>query len=418
MIRAGRRIALAGVFMSPFYTLRLGNLYLTISDVLFLISAGLLMLTRPSNQRRRMSAATGLWVFGGTLIIIAYAASDLVASTVNANTVAVCLQYGFITFLVPFVIAELTCTTRLHAARAFVSGVTFAIGIGLFLRLAFPHIYASGVANGTFIGYMRFGSFLGANGLAKVVALSVPLTWFSLYGKRRWWIVGACFLVIGIYGVTLSASIGGLISVLVAGTLIPALMVITGRHARRRLVLVLAVVVVPAGLIIVDTTSEATWHAIVRPTGGPLAEVASRIYGDNGEFGLSEVGSFGEKAGLATEAYAFIGESPIKGMGSQQYVRRSMYSLPVHNSFLLVWAESGLLGLIGIMLWAVAPVARAWVLFRDSTSISVTRLAVMVLVVGAIWLLNSMTNTEAYSRFYVIPVIIALTQRAAPDLRV
>lgn len=80
----------------------------------------------------------------------------------------------------------------------------------------------------------------------------------------------------------------------------------------------------------------------------------TRVLGALSSGDISEAGTFLSRAALMEEAAHIISEEQIRlvGLGADQFRERSVQSAPVHNIYLLLWVEGGLLALVGWLMFS------------------------------------------------------------------
>lgn len=91
--------------------------------------------------------------------------------------------------------------------------------------------------------------------------------------------------------------------------------------------------------------------------------VLERLTGD-------DLGAAASRGPLAQVALRIIGDHPIFGVGANNYTTQleryytvefaEAYVYTVHNKYLLVWAETGLIGLVTFLGFLFAHIRRAW----------------------------------------------------------
>lgn len=89
----------------------------------------------------------------------------------------------------------------------------------------------------------------------------------------------------------------------------------------------------------------------------------------------SKAGGASARVTLAEVSLNVIRDHPAFGVGSNNYVTvlgdytpLDAYAYVPHNKFLLVWAETGLVGLIAFVVFLAAAIRRGWLALRTSTS--------------------------------------------------
>ncbi len=176
--------------------------------------------------------------------------------------------------------------------------------------------------------YTAFGG--NPNGLAAMMALSLPLAWFLANfwarGLFRW--LSFAYLPVGILGIILTASRGGFITALVGLLIIP----LTFRYLGRGHRFGVAVFIVLAGVLLYSLVPAANFE---------------RLAGTSTE--ISE-GNVSNRSQIWSAGLQLYTESPIIGTGTGSFTRAVEpilgYSMPAHNAWLLVLIEMGIIGFI------------------------------------------------------------------------
>jgi len=161
---------------------------------------------------------------------------------------------------------------------------------------------------------MALGYLADPNQLAQVLVAALP---FFLVGWRSWQSVGNLVTVVApaalfVYGIVLTGSRGGLVAL---ATLLAAAAFLQGRRWLSRLTVVAVLVVSPIALLVARQTAQQ----------------------DDSAAGRMEAWSYGLQ---------LLKESPIWGAGYGSFIES--HDLTAHNSFVLCFAE---LGLVGYLLW-------------------------------------------------------------------
>jgi hypothetical protein len=105
--------------------------------------------------------------------------------------------------------------------------------------------------------------------------------------------------------------------------------------------------------------------------------------------------------GLIHEALDVVDDQLLVGLGVDQYRVKSELGAPVHDVYLLLWAEGGLPALIGwLMLPQIIALTALWVFLRPGGRL----IAATVLAVVAVFLLAATGNAHMYGRFWVVPL--------------
>ena len=139
---------------------------------------------------------------------------------------------------------------------------------------------------------------------------------------------------------------------------------------------------------------------------------------------VSEAGTYISRVELIKEAIDMIADERIivVGIGADQFRERSVQNAPVHNLYLLLWVEGGMLAVIGWVLFSGVGVL-LWYAIRKAGG-SQNALAVVATVV-AVFLTIALFVHICTRRYWTLPVFLCfglgLTQlkrvESSDDLR-
>ncbi len=177
----------------------------------------------------------------------------------------------------------------------------------------------------------RYTSFGGnPNGLAAIMALSLPIAWFLANfwsrGLLRW--LNFAYLPAGILGVILTASRGGFVTAVVGLLIIP----MTFPYLKRGSRIGVAVFVVLAGTLL---------YSLIPPGNfARLSQTSDEI----------SSGNVSNRSQIWAAGLRLYPESPIVGTGTGSFATAVLpilgYSMPAHNAWLLVLVEMGIIGFV------------------------------------------------------------------------
>ncbi len=387
-------------FLSPFSTLRLFGLYFTVADS-FLILAGIVALTLQSTwakehpgTKRAGSTLRTRWIVGGVCILVGFLLSEIAAPSGPTSIVSTSLQYAFVFIYLPLLFSQLDVDGHLKAIKAFVVGLLVIIVAGAVLSAYFPSIYQKFDDAGLVVGVLRVGSFMGVNDLAKSIAICIPLV-LLLYTEKRLKRVPLllAFSILAL-GLVLSASWAGIISSGIAVLLLCILWWFRKPFKTSIAVLALALVLA-ATFVAVTAVGPDKWMKAFDK------RIVQVVQGGD----INKAGSFVIKRDLMKEALTVIEQRPLVGTGAGRYEGLSQYGVKVHNSYLLLWAEGGVLALIGLLLILISSFSLSCrYAFRSETY----RFGIPVLVLVSVFALNAFTSTALYSRFDIIPLLLSV----------
>ena len=103
------------------------------------------------------------------------------------------------------------------------------------------------------------------------------------------------------------------------------------------------------------------------------------------------------------EALELLDETMLIGFGVDQYRLLSKYRIPVHNTYLLLWTEGGMLALVGWLILLGIVLVGSLVVAKGQRLVAATGFAV-----GAVFALIGLTGAHLYARYAFVPMLLAL----------
>jgi O-antigen ligase len=366
------------IFFSVFPALRPAELFFTYSDILFCLSAVLLLL---SGRLRfaPMGPLTVPWMVAFAVLGAGLIVSSLLGSAPERALVVVG-QYVFAYILLAYILVRTDESVVDSLIKSFVLGTVCvnAYGLGVYffgVDETFQFVSGSG----------RLTSFMGnPNANANVIALALPLLLYLWFARKWRHVYVLASLAILAYALVATSSVGGLLWSM-AGVAVFIALSINWR------VVVGIVVCLAAAIPLLEEYGPA-----VLPETFQVRVLEAMQSGD-----MAHAGTFSYRMGLIHEALEVIDDRLLIGMGADQYRARSEMGAPVHDVYLLLWAEGGLPALIGwLMLPQILAVMALWVLGRPGGRL----LGATTLAVIAVFLLVATGTAHMYARFWVVPL--------------
>ena len=380
-------LAVALVFTSPMNFLRASTFYFTLSDALVCLSF-LIMLRRGKLSLQPIGpVATFYWFLGlsallGGLLLSSIVNGDPLRGLVYAG------QYFFTYFVLLLVIAGRSKDELVTLARVFVFAIVLMCLHGAYL------INIDGQRNTSFVsGSGRFTGFVEReNECAALIALSVPILLY-LCAERRLTRLALLALPILAYGVMLTGSNTGLGAFALSVAIFSALTL-----TWKRLVSALA-------FVIVVIAAAAHWGRDYMP-----AIFQRRVLGALESGDLAQAGTFDHRVELIHEAIGWADSTLLVGVGADQYAVNSAIAQPVHNLYLLLWTEGGLLCMMGFIVMIAAGYGPALSALRYRQGRSAAACTISVL---TIFLLSVNAFPSVYGRFWCMPMALAIAMSCA-----
>ena len=386
MLRLAGPVLLAAVFLAPYVTWRVLPPYLfTFSDALFCIAAVLLLAGR-GVAIRPLQDWWALWMLGLAGLLLGFFIGSVVKGD-PLRWVIVAGQYGFAFAVLPALLLRERRRSLVLAALALVAGVTAMELFGSIVYYATDASYeqASRFGHEFVTGAHRLGAFMAdANWNAAMIAMTTPFVLYFARTGRLNTIVAFALLGILCSGLLLSGSFTGFTSTAVG--ILAFLLVDWGKRSIGMLL----------GIVALASAMIATGVGL--PTAFQNRVAVALEQGD-----ISQAGTFAGRMELVKEAWEIVGDTTFVGLGVDQYRVVSADRAPVHNIYLLAWAEGGLLALIGWLLMMLVPLSIAMRRFASDRAA-----AALVIAVTLPFLIFSNAAPHLYARSWVVPLILAL----------
>ena len=354
----------------------------TVSDIGLLL-AGSFLLVRGRFNIRPFGELSSVWY----LAFAAMIGGLLLGSLANGEPVRWLIgsaQYFFAFVFVPMLFMSLDRHLLVQSMKAFVLGVALSqiIGIVAGQFFDFQDTYWT-LDHGFITPNGRIGAMSGEpnlNGATCAFGFAMlAYLYLSNFITARFAIF--CGVAIG-WGLLMSASFTGFSATMFALLLIVTL---SGFRGTARI-----------GLPIL---AAATCYVLL---GGPLPEAfAERVGGAIITGDLSMAGTYVGRTELIKEAWGMAESHLLLGVGLDGYRAESSYGIPVHNLFLLLLNEGGLLSIGGLL--AMLGILLAWFVgtfrwHRLEGSVGLAALGVFIIYAMAI--------PHMYTRLWTIPIML------------
>ncbi|VTZ64138.1 conserved membrane hypothetical protein [Sinorhizobium medicae] len=381
-----RAVVYTAVFLAPYATLRFSELFFTFSDFFFCLSLFLLLITGRIRSRP-LEGATSVWLVAFILLFLGIMLGSLFNGSPQRGLI-VMGQYLFAYMILMIILIRDDQREAYRLAGIFlVSVILIDIhGIITFYTVG----YVPGEGKGIVTGGKRLATVLRNPNLAAAMnALTLPILLFFWSTGRAKSYLAIPALAIIIVTVVLTSSNSGLFSTALCLAVFIAL--VSTPRLLLRLALGLSIVVGGAALFGSKEMLPKTFQ--------------TRVLGALSSGDISEAGTFLSRAALMEEALHIISEEQIKiiGLGADQFRERSVQSAPVHNLYLLLWVEGGLLALIGWLLFSGVGVLLSLAILRvrgDKRALAAVITTILVFLVIALF------NPHMYARYWTMPVLL------------
>lgn len=397
----GEKIFFLAIFFSCFNTLSLPSIYFTLADGLFVLALFFVIvnkkkspvktLNEPFDQALLLSREMYIvWFFAWILLLVGYLLSLFFSMNQETlGTITIVIQYFFIMVIVFYIFLNVVNPNNyMKLLKAYINGFISIIIIGMFFETFLPSLYLTLNAKGIFIGTVRFGSFLGSNGLSKLAATIIPIIFFLLYNnaitRKRF----GFYLIILIVGSLKAASNGGFLALFFS--LVLTLLSLEGIKKKMRIIFLSLFV-----LIIIWSLTYFGFLNFSVFTNRVLNNISSSS-------DLDDAGSFTMKIDMMKDALSHIVSNPILGLGANGYLRINPWGQTVHNSYLLIWVEGGIFSFIGLLTLLLLPLKILKSKLSRFDKMNIKFFSIFLF----IFMINIFTGNHIYQRFRLLLIIL------------
>ncbi|MCZ0960631.1 O-antigen ligase family protein [Paracoccus benzoatiresistens] len=376
------------VFLSPMNHFRLDAIYFTASDAaalacLFLLTIQGRIPTRPFGE------ATPIWLAGYALLITGLIMGSVAAAAVW-EAVTVVGQYTFSLFILPLVVGGRSREQCLVMVKALIMSVCLVMLFGFYV----VHVTGPDPAYDFISISGRMRSLVEReNELAALGAITATLA-CGMYLLQRLALL-PLLLALGIlgYGILLTGSNTGL------GCTALGLLVLLVFSGSPRLISIFALILMACTAVL-----------MIKGTAMLPPIFQERVLGALTSGDLNAAGTFTDRLQLVKEAFAIARDTPLIGLGAEQFRTVSVFQAPVHNTYLLLLCEGGVLSLLGLVLLLIAGLYLSLFCLASSQTRIVGTLILAVLL---IYFMMLNTFPHFYGRFWNVPLILLMTLGAA-----
>lgn len=374
------------VFLSPFIVFQSSAFFFTLSDFFFSIGMVLTVLAGRL-PLQPLGRATAFWLLSYCLLLFGLIASSMFNPTPERSLI-IAGQYSFAYLLLLFVLTGRDSATTHLLIQFFVAGIVTAnlIGITVFFsetEIGYPVVTGGG----------RLASFLmNPNANANLIALTIP---FILYlwasGRMSLWLAVPAMLILST-ALVCASSVNGLAAAVIAFVFF---FVTTGLGATLRMLAVAACATAIA--FVIWSRNDYAMPEIFE----------KRVMGAVETGDLEHAGTFSSRLDLMVEAAGMVGHTLLFGIGADRYREVSVHEAPVHNVYLLIWAEGGLPALIGWLALMAVPVLGAILVYHagDRRRLPVASLGITF---AAVFSMGAMNTPHRYGRYWSVPLLLAI----------
>ncbi|WBU56506.1 O-antigen ligase family protein [Paracoccus sediminicola] len=374
------------VFLSPMNYFRADFAYITLGDIFALLTCSI-MFMRGLLPLHPLGRATAGWLIS----VLMLASGLLLGSAMNGDLltgIIVVGQYCFSLILLPLIVMQRSRDEVVLLVKIFVLSMVVVMVHGAWAVSYTPEDLRFVSRNGRLAGLVE-----RENATAALAAVAITFTlWLYFISELRSWLLPLIMVPL-VWGLLLTGSNSGFLLTAIG---ISFLTLFSG--ALR----------VWIGM----TIGTALFMFAIYQWGELfLPEVfMERVFGALESGDVSEAGTFEDRLELMREAFSLTRNTIFLGLGADQYRTVSIFGAPVHNVYLLLLAEGGLISLLGHLGLQVTSVFIAWPVWLSRG----TRWFGVLTITATIMLaFSQMGITHYYARFWVMPWLLAIAASVA-----
>ena len=322
----------AGVFLAPFLNLQTSLMFFTLSDALISLALGVMIL-RGRLPRNPFGSLLVFWITAFLLVTGGLFLSSVMAGQI-VRGVVLCLQYFFCFIILPYVLLSKDEAMTIRLLIIFIFGVVAVDLHGIYTFYTIGYVPGSRVVTGG----ERLATLIGnANGAGTLNAMMIiAVIWLRLH-KHLSLLVATFLLAVMGWVVILTSSNTALLATIIG------LAVFVLWTLRPKMIVGVAIMAAISMVFLqfggIDYLPSTFQKRVVKAVEA----------GD-----ISEAGTFADRADLMIEALDMVNgkEFDLTGIGADRFRVVSVQGVPVHNAFLILWVEGGILSLLGWTLFS------------------------------------------------------------------
>lgn len=374
------RLSAAVVFLSPFNVIRTPGIFFTAADLVTLLGFFVLL-----SGKRLPLAPLGRLTPAWHVAFLALSGGLILGSIVNHRLVAavpVILQYGFAMIILPWVLGGGTIERARRLLMVWVIGMVVVALHGVYVMEFATNPSVDFVSpSGRLRGLLERETELGA-----ILAMAVVATAYLASQQLLSLGVSLLFTTILLYGIVLTASNTGILAL--ASGLIPFTLLQRSRPYLLFLGVIFAIVLVVP---------------YISKDGFLPQSFTDRVVGALTTGDLEQAGTFSDRVDLTREGWQVSQEHVLIGLGAEGFREVSSYGQPVHNTYVLLLVEGGVLSLAGLCAVLGVLLIRGATLWLDN---STRNLGAFVIATAVLYGVALNAFPHIYARFYFVPLVL------------
>ncbi len=374
-----RLLVIAAVFLSPMTYLRTDIVFFTLSD-LVASAAFVVMIANRRVPLRPFADMTSFWLFSVLLLCSGLIAGSLLNGDPLTGAVGV-IQYVFSFVCIPLLLLGRPARETMFLCKVMAFSLVFVMLHGVLYSVFSPDDARFFSRNGRLTGLIE-----RENGVGLLAGVGIVYVMWLYFISQISGIVFLALVAPVAYGLLLSASNSGFI-VAVVGIFGISFFHGSAKHILAFIgigALALAALLLFGQYFLPEVFQE-------------------RVYGALTTGDSSEAGTFDGRLLLIQEAIYLIDRSIWLGVGVDQHRLISQYGAPVHNTYLLLFSEGGLVSLLGFVCLLLTLAFVGWRSFGNPETRWSGVLMFTILLMFAV-ALNGVTHV--YGRFLSVPLLL------------
>jgi len=319
---------------------------ITYSDILYGISFYLIIIEKLSRKEKIAYFFQGYSILWSILLFIGVGAFlSLSRTTEIFNSLSTYLQYIFIFVVLLSVVHYLVNQSIQNAIKVIgiwvipymiTSMVVVLSKIGILTT--FDSVIVAG--SGRYQGFYGISTALGINLTLGLIGMA----FFWRISKKKFKIIWILAISATLYSILLSGSFGSIIMSLIT-------LILIGYYCARRKVfmrILIGAFLLCAATVFVLKETSSYFNLLIKYAPEILQTRLERSDGELGSFSLRmELNRMGLRE--------FI-RSPLVGVGFDQFRIHNIYNSNIHNTIIAAAVETGIIGLIGVLMYLLAPI--------------------------------------------------------------
>lgn len=368
-----------GILFSVMPNIRILDINLTISDVLFILVFILQLISSKFTLYLPFKKTVVIfWVLGIYLMIIGFMLSSINTNYI-INSTLVSLQYFFTFVFLPIILIRFNKKSLIIFLKTYIFGLVFVTFSGILTYFEINIFFENYII---VTGNQRLASFLGnPNILGSLLASAIPLTFYMYFKKYLNGFVITLVIPLFIAGIALTSSFGSIFILLI--TCVGFFILMFNIKAVSRVIFFML-----PGFI-------AYYYLFGFPE-----ILEKRVLSINN---ISDAGSLDSRLQLNSLAWEKISEITFLGYG-ENFLLGITNVTNVHNVFLSIWLSGGYLSIIGFLITLVVLASfsiKNWINNKKMDgAIAITQVLAVIL--------SAFSTTHLYSRFWLIPTFLVL----------